>query len=175
MTINSPVIFLSHLKPISCSIQGCFLSHIQISQETGKMVWYSRLLKRFSEFFMIHTVKGFSIVGETKVDVFLEFPCFLHDTLYVSNWISGSSAFSKPSVDIWKFLAWVMLKLSMQDAKHDFTSMGDEWNCPVVLTHFNTILLAYWDKDWSFQVLWTLLGLPDLLTYWVQHFDTIIF
>ena len=78
---------------------------------------------------MIHTVKGFSIVGETRVDVFLEFPCFLHDPPYVSSWISGPSAFSKPSLAVWKFLAWVMLKYSMQDAKHDFTRMGDEWNC----------------------------------------------
>ena len=81
---------------------------------------------------MIHTVKGFSIVNETEVDVFLEFPCFLYDPESVGNLISGSSAFSKPSLDIWKFLVCMMLKPSIQDFKDDITSMGDECNCPVV-------------------------------------------
>ena len=88
------------------------------------MVWYSRLFKSFPQFVMIYTVKGFSIVDETKVDVFLEFPCFLYDPVNVGNLISGSSAFSKPSLDIWKFSVCIMLKPSMQDFKHDLTSMG---------------------------------------------------
>ena len=88
------------------------------------MVWYSRLFKSFPRFVMIYTVKGFSIVDETKVDVFLEFPCFLYDPVNVGNLISGSSAFSKPSLDIWKFSVCIMLKPSMQDFKHDLTSMG---------------------------------------------------
>ena len=81
---------------------------------------------------MIHTVKGFSVVDETKVDVFLEFPCFLCDLANVSNLISISSAISKPSLDVWKFLVHVMLKPSVQDFKHDLTSMGDERNCLMV-------------------------------------------
>ena len=68
---------------------------------------------------MIHTVKGFSVVNETDVDVFLEFPCFLYDPANVGNLISGSSAFSKPSLDVWKFLVHVMLKPSMQGFKYD--------------------------------------------------------
>ena len=70
-----------HLERISCSIQGsncCFLTHIQVSQETGKMVWYFHLSKSFPQLVMIHTVKGFSIVSETEIDVFLKFPCFLY-------------------------------------------------------------------------------------------------
>ena len=90
------------------------------------MVWYSHLFKSFPQFVMIHTVKGFSIVGETEVDVFLEFPCFLYDPVNVGNLIFGSFAFSKPSLDIWKFLVCIMLKPSMQDFKHDLTRMGDE-------------------------------------------------
>ena len=70
---------------------------------------------------MIHTVKGLSIVGETKVDVFLEVPCFLYDPVNVGNLISGSSSFSKSILDIWKFLVCIMLKPSMQDFKHDLT------------------------------------------------------
>ena len=78
----------SWLEPISCSIQGsncCFLTCIQVSQETDKMVWYSHLFKNFPQFVMIHTVKDFSIVDETEVDVFLEFPCFLCDPVNVDN------------------------------------------------------------------------------------------
>ena len=69
-----------------------------------------------------------SRVNETEVDVFLEFPCFLYDPANIGNLISGSSAFSKPSLDVWKFLVHVMMKPSMQDLKH-ITSMGDECNC----------------------------------------------
>jgi len=88
--------------------------------------------------------------------------------------ISGSSAFSKPSLDVWEFLVHVMLKPGMQDFKHDLTSMGDEYNCPMVRTFFGTTLLGNWDEDWPFSVLWPPLGLPDLLTYWVQHFSKAI-
>ena len=79
------------------------------------MVWYSCIFKSFPQFVMIHTVKGFSIVDETEVDVFLEFPCILYDPENVDNLISCSSAFSKPSLDIWKFLICITLKHNMQD------------------------------------------------------------
>ena len=87
------------------------------------------------------------MVDETEVDIFLEFPCFLNDPVNVGNLISGSSAFSKPSLDIWKFLVHIMLKPSMQDFKHDLTSMGDECNCLMVSTFFSTTLLGNWDED----------------------------
>ena len=96
---------------------------------------------------MIHTVKGFSVVNETEVNVFLEFPCFLYDLVNVGNLISSSSSFSKPSLDIWKFLVHIMLKPSMQDFRHGLTSMGDECNCPMVSTFFGTNLLGNWDED----------------------------
>ena len=98
------------------------------------MVWYSHFFKRFSQFVMIHTVKSFGRVDETEVDVFLEFPCFLYDLVTIDNLISGSSAFSKPCVDILNFLVGIMLKPSMQDFKHDLASMGDERHCPTVST-----------------------------------------
>ena len=97
---------------------------MQVSQETVKMVWYSHLLKSFSQFIMIHTVKGFSVVDETEIDNFLEFPSFLYDPVSVGNLISDSSSFSKPDLDIWQFLVHIMLKPSMQDCMHDLTSMG---------------------------------------------------
>ena len=73
---------------------------MQVSQETGKMVWYSHLFKSFPQFIMIHKVKDFSIVLETEIDVYLEFPCFFYDPANVDNLISGSSAFSKSSLNI---------------------------------------------------------------------------
>ena len=78
---------------------------------------------------MIHTVKGFNVVYETEVDVFLEFPCFLYDPANFGNLISGSSAFSKPSMNIWKFSVHIIQKPSLEDFEHNFTSMGDESNC----------------------------------------------
>ena len=96
---------------------------------------------------MMHTVKSFGIVDETEVDIFLELPSFLYDPANGGNLISGSSSFSKPSLDIWKFLVHVMLKPSMKDFKHDPTSMRDECNCPMVSTFFSTTLLGNWDED----------------------------
>ena len=132
----------------SCSIQGsncCFLTHIQVSQETGKMVWYSHLFKSFPQFTMIHTVKDFGIVSETVIDGFLEFPCFLYDAANVGNLFSSSSALSKLSLDIWNLLVHIMLKTSMQDLKYELTSMGDEYTFLMVRTFFSTTLLGKWE------------------------------
>ena len=81
----------------------CFLTCIQISQEAGKVVWYSHHFKNFPVF-VIRRVKGFSVVSEAEVDAFLEFPCFLYDPMNIGNLIYGSSAISKSSLYIWKFL-----------------------------------------------------------------------
>ena len=80
-----------------------FLTCIQISQEAGKVVWYSHLFKNFPQLVVIHTIKGFSIVNEAEVNVFREFPCFNYDPVDVGNLISGPSAFSKSNLYIWKF------------------------------------------------------------------------
>ena len=80
------------------------------------MVWYSHLFQNFPQFIVIHTVKGFSVIGEAEVDdVFLELSCFFYDPMDVGNLISGSSAFSKSSLYIWKFLVHVLLKRSLKD------------------------------------------------------------
>ena len=96
------------------------------------MVWYSHLFKNFSQFVVIHKVKGFSVVNESEADVFLEFSCFFDDPMGIGNLISGSSVFSKSSLNIWKFSVHVMLKPRMQDFEHNLTSMGDACSCPVV-------------------------------------------
>ena len=90
------------------------------------MVWYSHLLKNFPQFIVIHTVKGFGIVNKAEIDVldvFLELSCFLHDPADVGNLISGSSAFSKASLNIWKFTVHVLLKPGLENFDHYFTSM----------------------------------------------------
>ena len=88
------------------------------------MVWYSHLLKNLPQFVMMHTVKGFSVVNKTEVDVFLEFPCFLYDPANVGSLISGSSAISKTSLlNIWKFTVHVLLKPGLENFKHHFTSV----------------------------------------------------
>ena len=87
------------------------------------MVWYSHLLKNFPQFVVIHTVKGFGIVNKAEIDVFLEITCFFDDPMDVSNLISGSSAFSKTSLNIWKFTVHVLLKPGLENFKHYFTSV----------------------------------------------------
>ena len=114
----------------------CFLNCVQISQEAGQMVWYSHLFQNFPQFIVIHTVKGFGIVNKAEVDVFLELSCFFYDPVDVGNLISGSSAFSKTSLNIWKFMVHLLLKPSLENFKHYFTSVWDECNCAVVWTFF---------------------------------------
>ena len=82
------------------------------------VVWYSHCFKNFLQFVLIHTVRGFSVVSEAEVDVFLEFSCFFYDLADVGNLISGSFAFSKSSLNIWKFLVHVLLKPSSENFEH---------------------------------------------------------
>ena len=96
---------------------------------------------------MIHTIKGLSVVNEAVVDVFLEFFRFFYDPRDVGNLISGSSAFSKSILNIWKFSVHIVLKPSMENFEHYFASMGDECNCSVVRKFFGTALLWLWNEN----------------------------
>ena len=87
------------------------------------MVWYSHLLKNSPQFVVIHTVKGFGIVNKAEIDVSLELSCFFNDPADVGNLISGSSAFSKTSLNIWKFTVHVLLKPGLENLEHYFTSV----------------------------------------------------
>ena len=95
----------SYLEPV-CYMSGsncCFLTCIQVSQEAGQVVWYAQLLQNCPQFIVIHTVEGFGIVNKAEIDIFLEFSCFFDDPEDIDNLISGSSAFSKTSLNLWKF------------------------------------------------------------------------
>ena len=107
-----------NLEPVRCSMSGsncCFLTCIQVSQEAGQVVWYSHLFQNFPQFIVIHTVKGFSIVNKAEIDVFLELSCFFNDPVDVGNLISGSSAFSKSSLNIRKFTVHILLKPGLEN------------------------------------------------------------
>ena len=87
------------------------------------MLWYSHLFKNFPQFVVVHIAKGFSVVNEAEVDIFVEFPCFLYDPTNIGNLISGSSAFSKPNLYTLRFSVHVLLKPSLKDFEHNLTSM----------------------------------------------------
>ena len=106
-----------NLEPVCCSMSSsnyCFLICIQISQKAGEVVSYSHLFKNFPQFVVIHRVKGFCLVNKAEVDVFLELSCFFHDPVDVGNLISGSSVFSKSSLNILKYMVHVLLKPGLE-------------------------------------------------------------
>ena len=114
------------MEPVCCSMSSyncCLLTYIQISQEAGKVIWYSHLFKNFPQFIVIYTVKGFVIVNKAEVDVFLELFCFFNNPADVGNLISGSSVFSNSSLNMWKFTVHVLLKPGLENFKHYFTIM----------------------------------------------------
>ena len=101
----------------------CFLTCIQVSQEAVWVVWYSHLFQNFPQFIVTHIVEGFGIVNKAKIDVFLELSCFFYDPVDIGNLISGSSAFSKTSLNIWKFSVHILLKPGLENFEHYFTSV----------------------------------------------------
>ena len=129
--------------------------------------WSGISFQNFPHFMVICTVTGFGIVNKAEIYVFLELSCFFDDPADVGNLISGSSAFSKTSLNIWKFTVHVFLKPGLENFEHYFTSMWDKCNCAVVWAFFGIAFLRDWNENWPFPVLWPLLGFPNLLAYWV--------
>ena len=111
------------------SYQQC--KRIPLSQEAGQVVWYSYLFQNFPQFIVIHRVKGFGTVNKAEIDIFLEFSCFFDDPADVGNLISGSFAFSKSSLNIWKFMDNILWKPDLGNFEHYSASMWDE--CSSVL------------------------------------------
>ena len=156
-----------NLEAVCCSLSSsnhCFLTCTKVSQEAGRVVWYSHLFKNFPV--VIYIVKGFCVVNEAEVDVFLEFSCFFDAPTDVGNLTSGYSPFSKSSLNIWKLPVCLLLKPILKDFEHDFASMWNECNCAVVWTFFGTALLWDVNENWPFSVWWPLLSFLNLLVYW---------
>ena len=101
----------------------CFLTRTQIIQKADEVVWYPHLFKSFLQFVVIHTIKGFSVVNEAEVDVFLELSCFFYHSKDVGNLVFGSSAFSESNLDIWKFLVHILLKYGLDNFELYFASV----------------------------------------------------
>ena len=149
-----------NFEPASFSMSSsnyCFLTCILVSQEAGKVAWYSHHIKNFPQLVVIHTEKGFRIANEA--DVFLEF----------------SWEFYILSFYIWKFSVHVLLKSRLENFEHYVVSMRDECNCVVICTFCGIAFLWDLNENWYFPVSWPLLSFPNLLAYWVQHFHSIIF
>ena len=109
--------------------------------------------------------KGFGIFNRAEVDAFLESSCFFDNPTNVGNLISGSSAFSKTSLNIWKFTVHVLLKPGLENFEHYFASVWDACNCVVIWAFFGIAFLRDWNENWPFPVLWPLLSFPNLLAY----------
>ena len=117
------------------------------------MAWYSHLFQNFPQCIVIHTVKGFGVVNKAEVDAFLELSCFFNDPADVDNMISSTSAFSKSSLNLWKFTVHILLKPGLENFEHYCTSMWDEGNlmltnvkiiyCSVVMSEINILDIPF--------------------------------
>ena len=166
----------SYLEPVCCSMSSsncCFLTCIQISQEAGKVVWYSHLFNNFLVCYDPHSQRFWC--SQWSRSAFLELSCFFNNPMDVGNLISGSSAFSKSSLNIWKFLVPILLMPFLESFEHYFASMWDECNCVIVWTFFGIVFIWDFNENWSFPVLWSLMSFPHFQACWPQHFNRIIF
>ena len=152
----------SYLEPVCCPMSSsiCCLY-------AGQVAWYSHLFQNFPQFIVIHTVKDFGVVNKAEIDVFLELSCFFNDPPDVGNLISGSSAFSETSLNIWKFMVHVLLKPGLENIEHYFTSIWNECNCAVVWAFVGSAFLWDWNENWPFLVLWPLLSFLNSLALFV--------
>ena len=135
----------------------CFLTCIQVSQEAGQVVWYAHLFQNFPQLIVIHTVKGFGIVNKIEIDVFLELFCFFSDPANIGNLISGSSAFCKTSLNIWKFTVHILLKPGFKNFEHYFTSV-----CSIQFSHSvvsDSLHVSWVQLCGSLSILWHCLSL----------------
>ena len=155
VTIYSLVVSFPNFEQVHCSMFGsncCFLTCIQVSQEAGNVAGIPTS-SNISKFVVIHTVKGFHVVTGAE-DAFLKFPCFLYDPLNVGNLISGSSAISKPSLYIWKFLIQTLLKPGLKDFEHNITGVQNR-HSGMVWTFNGIALLSDWNENWLIRLVAT--------------------
>ena len=171
-----PYILLSRFgTSLLFHIEFCyFLTCIHISQQAGQVVWYSHLFKNFPQFAVIHTVKVFGIVNKAEVDVFLELSYSFDDPVDVGNLNSGSSAFSKSSLNIKNFMLMYCWSLAWRFWALPWKHVRWVQLCGTLSILWHWLFFDIWIKI-PFLVLWPLLSFPDLLPYWVQPFYSIIF
>ena len=163
-----------NLEPVFCSMSGsncCFLTCIQISQEAVRWSGISISWGIFQVSFDLQNQMLWC--NKAEVDVILELSCFFNDPMDIDKLISDSSAFSKSSLNIWKFMVHLLLKSGLENFEQYFASMWDECNCAVVWKLFVIVFLRDWNENSPFLVLWLLLSFPKMLAYWVQHFHII--
>ena len=151
----------SYLEPVCCSMSTskcCFLTCIQVSQEACQVVWYSHLFQNSPQCIVIHIVKGFGIVSKAEVDIF-------SGTLLLFWWSNRCwqfdlwvLCFSKASLNIWKFMVYVLFKPGLDSFEHYFTDVWDECNCAIAWAFFGIAFLRDWNENWPFPVLWPLLS-----------------
>ena len=161
-----------NLEPVCCSMSGsnyCFLTCIQVSQM--EFLWNSISWRIFQ--FLVIYINALASSIEQKFFL-MEFSHFFYGPMDVGNLISGSFAFSKSSLNIWKFSVHVLLKPGLENFEHYITSMWDECNCAVVWVFCGIAFLWDWNEN-LLPVMWPLLSFLNLLAYWVQHFHSIIF
>ena len=158
----------------------CFLTCIQISQESDQVFWYSHLLKNFPQFIVIHTVKGFGIVNKAEIDAFLELSCFFYDPAMLAIWFLVPLPFLRPAwtsgsswfMYCWN-LAWRILNITVRcNFEHYCVRWVYLWDSWSIFLHCLSMGLE-WKLTFSSPV--ALLHFPNLLAYWVQHFHSIIF
>ena len=138
----------------------CFLTCIQVSQETGKVVWYSHFFKNFPKFVVIHTVEGFSIVNEAEVNIFLEFSCFFMIQQMLAIWSLVPLPFLNSSCTSGSSWFVYLLKPGLENLEDYFASTWNEHNCVAVWTFLGIALPWDWNENWSFPALWPLLSFP---------------
>ena len=155
----------SNFEPVCCSMLVITVASWPAYRFLRRQVIWSGspICLRIFHSVLIHTVKGFSIVNEAEVDVFLGLSCVFNVSTDVGYLISGSFAFSKSSLNIWNFTVHVLLKPRLENVEQKFASMWSEWDCAVVWILFGIAFLWNWNENWPFPVLWGLLSFPNLL------------
>ena len=162
-----------NLEPVCCFMSSSWPAYKFLRRQVR---WSGILISiRIFQSVLWSTQAKLFVVNEAEVDVFLKASSFFNDPTDVGILISGSSAFSKSSLYIWKFSVHILLKPTLKDCEHYFANMWNECNCVVVRTFFGIALFWDWDENWPLPVLWPLLCFSNLLAYWVQHLNSVIF
>ena len=173
MTIYSLDVLLSYLEPVSLSMSSLTVTSLPAYRFCNRQVRWSDIPVSFRiSHSLWWSTEWKTLALPMKQMFFGNSLVFLYDP---TNLISGSSGFTKFSLNIQKFSVHVWLKPSLKDFEHYLAGMWDEYNCVAVPTIFGIALLWDWNENWTFPVLWTLLSFPNLLPYWVQYFNGIIF